>query len=220
MNERCRTPKVSLAVVSTAGTDSGSTTTLTTSPSISDSSSPWRLRNPSRYPSRRSCRSPSGNVTATSGRPLWIGGLLGGAVLLGGLGLAAVLPIGLLGPLLLLELLLDLLRDPADVGLGGGRHAFALEDVGALEGLYALEARGLALADLLVLPLREVLHDVALFVHEGRSRLLVADLPVALDLFLERHDAEHERLGPGRTPRYVDVDGYDSIGPHQDGISV
>src|SRR4028119_2245908 len=73
-------------------------------------------------------------------RSLRISGLLGGAVLLavglgggrrgpafGGFLFGRLLRLGLL-----LELLLDVGRDPTDVRLGGGRHARALEDVGSI----------------------------------------------------------------------------------------
>src|SRR5918997_3248698 len=115
INERCKIPSRSFAVLSTAGRSPGSTTSRTTLPSISDSSSPCRFRNPSRYCSNLLFRSPSGSVTAILGRTLRVGRLLGGAVLLTvrlGLRLG-----GLLGLLLFLELLLDFLRYPTDVRL-------------------------------------------------------------------------------------------------------
>src|SRR5918997_3364403 len=116
INERCKTPRRSFAVLSTAGRMPGSTTSRTKLPSTSDSSSPCRFRNPSRYCSNLLFRSPSGRVTAILGCPLRVGGLLGGAVLLAvclGLRLGG----GLLGFLLFLELLLDFLRDPTYVRL-------------------------------------------------------------------------------------------------------
>src|SRR5215212_11085821 len=199
MNDRCKTPRCSLAVVSTAGKLLGSVTSRTTFPSISDSSSPCRFRNASRYRSSRVCRSPSGSVTATLSRALRVGGLFGRAILL------AVHLSRLLCPLLLLELFLDLLRNPPDVRLGGRRHALALEDVCALERPYTLEARGLALAYLRVLPLGEVLEELAVLGDERGPGPLVAELLVALCLFLERHDPEDKSLGPRRTTRHVDV---------------
>src|SRR5919107_6005034 len=102
INERCKTPSRSFAVVSTAGRIPGSTTSRTTLPSISDSSSPCRFRNPSRYCSNLLFRSPSGRVTAILGRPLRVGGLLGRAVLLA-VRLRLRLGGGLLGLLLFLK---------------------------------------------------------------------------------------------------------------------
>src|ERR671920_2317349 len=68
---------------------------------------------------------------------------------------------------LLLEPLLHLGRDPTDVRLGGRRHASTLEDVGALERSYPFEAWRLALADLRVLTLGQVLVDGTVFVYKG-----------------------------------------------------
>src|SRR3712207_77719 len=124
MNERCTIPRCSFAVVSTAGKIPGSISSRTTFPSISDSSSPCRFRNPSRYRSSRVCRSSSGSVTAILGRAPRVGGLFRRAVFL-----AVRLGGRLFCPLLLLELLLDLLWDPTDICLGGGRHTLALKDV-------------------------------------------------------------------------------------------
>src|ERR671921_2343743 len=111
INERCKTPSRSFAVVSTAGRIPGSTTSRTTLPSISDSSSPCRFRNPSRYCSNLLFRSPSGSVTAILSCPLRVGRLLGGAVLLA-VRLGLRLNGGFFGFLLFLELLLHFLRDP------------------------------------------------------------------------------------------------------------
>src|SRR5215212_1583932 len=91
---------------------------------------------------------------------------------------------------LLLEPLLHLGRDPTDVRLGGRRHASTLEDVGTLERSYAFEAGRLALADLRVLTLGQVLVDGTVFVYERGAGPLVTYLLVALYLLLERHDSE------------------------------
>src|SRR5918994_4986949 len=185
MNARCSIPRDSRAVVSTAGTIPGSTTSCTVFPTTSDSPSPCRFLRPSRYRSSLLFRSPSGSVTAILSGSLVVGGFFGRAVLL-----AVCFGSGLLGLLLLLELLLDLLGDPAHIRLGGGRHALALEDVGTLERPYTLEARSLALAYLRVLPLGEVLEELAVLGNERGPGPLVADLLVTLYLFLQGHDSE------------------------------
>src|SRR5918998_1599242 len=120
INERCKTARLSRAVARTSGRMLGRPTSRTTFPSTADSPSPCRLRKPSRYRSSLLLRSPSGNVTPILSCPPRVSGLLGGAVLLDIPWLA---------------------RYPTDVGHGGGRHAPALKDVGALQGPYALEAR-------------------------------------------------------------------------------
>src|SRR5215210_554875 len=214
INERCKTPSRSFAVASTAGNTPGSTTSRTTFPSISDSSSPCRFRNPSRYRSSLVFRSPSGSVAAILGGPLRVGGLFRRTILLAPFGGS------LLGLLLLLELLLDLLRDPADVRLGGRRHALTFEDVSALERPYVLETRRLTLADVRVLALGEVLQDLAVLGDERGTRPLVADLLVALDLLLKRHNPEDQGFRTRRTPWHVDVDRDHAVRPHQHGVAI
>src|SRR3712207_2961953 len=71
-----------------------------------------------------------------------------------------------------------------------------------------------------IFPLGEVLHDVAVVVHERRTRPLVADLLVALDLFLERHDPEDQSLRPRRASGDVDVDGDHPVGTHEHRVAV
>src|SRR5215207_2856180 len=119
-----------------------------------------------------------------------------------------------------LEPLFDLGWDPADVRLGGGRHASALEDVGALERSYPFQAGSLARADLRVLALGQVLVDRAVFVDEGGAGPLVTYLLVALYLLLERHDPEYKRLGSRRASRHVDVYGYHPVGAHQHRVAI
>src|SRR5215207_6371521 len=112
------------------------------------------------------------------------------------------------------------LRDPTYVGHGRGRHTLALKDVGAPERLYALEALRLAFRDVCVLPLGEVLQELAIFGHQRRARLLVAHLLVAFDLLLQRHDPEDEGLRARWTPWYVDVHGDDPVSPHENRVTV
>src|SRR5918995_6349876 len=107
------------------------------------------------------------------------------------LAVGAILRLGCLtGPGLFLEPLLHLGWDPADVRLGGGRHAGTLEDVGALERSYPFQAGRLARADLRLFALGQVLVDGAVLVDEGGTGPLVSHLLVALYLLLERHDPE------------------------------
>src|SRR5919107_5856527 len=121
---------------------------------------------------------------------------------------------------LLLEPLLHLGRDPTDVRLGGRRHASTLEDVGALERSYPFEAGRLALADLRVLTLGQVLVDGTVFVHKGGAGALVTYLLVALYLLLERHDPEDKRLWSRRAPPHVHLDGYHPVCAHQHGVAI
>src|SRR5215210_119694 len=151
------------------------------------------------------------------GGSLRVGGLLRGAVLLA---VRRRLLGGLLLLRLLLELLLDLRGDPADVRLGGGRHTSTLEDVGAFEWPYPFEAGSLALANPRVFTLGQVLVDGTVFVYERGPRPVVADLLVALYLLLERHDPEDERLWTRRTTWHVDIDGYHPVGAHEHRITV
>src|SRR3712207_9402889 len=71
-----------------------------------------------------------------------------------------------------------------------------------------------------IFPLGEVLHDVAVVVHERRTRPLDADLLVALDLLLERHDAEDQGLRPRRAAGDVDVDRDHPVRAHEHGVAV
>src|SRR5215203_2264944 len=118
------------------------------------------------------------------------------------------------------EPLLHLGRDPADVCLGGRWHTSTLEDVGALERSYPFEAGRLALADLRVLTVWQVLADGAVLVDEGRAGPLITYLLVALYFLLERHDPEDKRLWSRRAPRHVHVDGYHPVRAHQHGVTV